>query len=233
MKQAFVTNYVFDPSAGTLDLSSIPDFDIKKLYAVINTQSLTNKQLIYAVGIWQYSYTDLTAGVLTLSHDVSEMDASDELLILYDVSSVGENGATATPFSTLIAGMASDGNQYPIKVNTEGEVVVSNVSTTSSNRFNESTTSPGAEVLVDTYTVTVNPLFVFSVKVSCPIEGKALVVVNGTTVSSGRTSPGYPETKMDFYPRMELSIGDVLEIKFKARQNSAITEVESYINAGI
>lgn len=233
MKQAYTTPYVFNPSLGTLDLSSIPNFDIKKLYAVVNTSSLTNKQLIYAVGIWQYSYTDLTAGVLTLTHDTSGMDSSDELLIIYDVSSIGLNGATAQPFSNLIAGLSTNGNQYPVAVNNLGQIVVSQASVTPNNLFDESTTIPDTEVSVTTHTVVGQKLFVYSTKVSCSIEGKALVVVNGNKIASGRTSPGSPESKMDFYPRLELSIGDVLEIKFKARQNSVIAEVEAYTNAGI
>lgn len=230
MKQAILTNYVFNPTLGTLDLSSIPSFDIKKLYAVINTNSLTNKQIIYASGIWQYSYTDLTAGVLTLSHDVSGMSAGDSLLILYDTATAGANGEVAQPFSDLIAGLASDGNQYPVAVDTSGRIIIS-PGTGTFNFYDEAVTIPDTEVTVHTQTIAPTTLIVYMAKVSCPIEGRGILYVNSVKVASSRTAAGSPEGIMEFPKGLILSIGDELELKFKARANSAIAEVETFIHA--
>lgn len=84
MKKAVTYGYVFTPGisgVGTLNLSAIPSFDIKKLYAVINA---TSGGIVYAVGQAGYGYTSLATSTLTLEVDSSLMSGSDSLSIIYD-----------------------------------------------------------------------------------------------------------------------------------------------------
>lgn len=81
MKQAITPNYTFTPASKQVDLSSVSNFDIKKLYAIIN---VTANQIIYAVGQSSLGLASEAAGVVTLIFDTTSMNAADELLILYD-----------------------------------------------------------------------------------------------------------------------------------------------------
>lgn len=83
--KAFITpTYTFTPGAsgvGTIDLSNIPSFDIKRLAAIINQTSGT---IIYSTASASKKYTDVTDGVVTLFFDTSSMDAGDTLQIVYE-----------------------------------------------------------------------------------------------------------------------------------------------------
>lgn len=75
-------SYVFTPGAagvGTLDLSAISGFDVKRLVAVIN---LTRNLLIFAPTVAGYS--SIAGSVLTLSVDTSTHSSGDKLWIRYD-----------------------------------------------------------------------------------------------------------------------------------------------------
>lgn len=82
MKSSVVYGYVFTPAARTLDLANIPGFDIRKLYAVINTSR--NGALIYATGIPGLNFSSLTGTVLTLQYNTTSHNAADLLQIIYD-----------------------------------------------------------------------------------------------------------------------------------------------------
>lgn len=83
MKQAITPSYTFTPSAKTLNLSGISNFSISKLYAVIN---LASSQLIYASGSSGLGYTNLVGTTITLAFNTTSMNASDPLMIIYDVT---------------------------------------------------------------------------------------------------------------------------------------------------
>lgn len=97
--------------------------------------------------------------------------------------------------------------------------------------FGEGNTDPNNEVTVLSYTVTETKLRILSVNLSCFIEGKATFLVNGDKIATSRTAPAKPDCLIQYEPFLELVTGDILEVKFKARPNSAISEVESFINA--
>lgn len=99
------------------------------------------------------------------------------------------------------------------------------------NFFGEASTDPDADVEVINETVSIACLRVMDINVSCFVEGKISVLVNGNPVGTARTAPGKPDAKVWFNPFIQLSQNDVLVVKFKARPNSKVAEVESFINA--
>jgi hypothetical protein len=81
MKQLIETEYIFDASLKTVDLSSIRNFDVKKLYAILN---ITRNQIIYAIGTTAYGLASISGNVLTLVYDTTYQDDTDLLGIIYD-----------------------------------------------------------------------------------------------------------------------------------------------------
>ena len=80
----------FDPINKTLDFSLLPNFDIKKLYAVIN---VTQNTPIYIPGAAGYSVSSVKGPVITLSFDTSAHSASDNLNVYYDANANITNNA--------------------------------------------------------------------------------------------------------------------------------------------
>jgi hypothetical protein len=84
MKSFITPKYVFTPGnagVGTLDLSLIKNFDIKRLVAVININS---NAIIYNVANSAAGFTTVSNGVITLDYNTSAMSSSDLLQIIYD-----------------------------------------------------------------------------------------------------------------------------------------------------
>lgn len=99
------------------------------------------------------------------------------------------------------------------------------------NFFGESLTVPGSEITVLTHNVTEVLLKIMIVKISCHIEGKMTVYVNGEKIVTARTAPGKPDAEISYGACIELVTNDVIDITFKARPDSKIAEVEAFINA--
>ena len=91
MKQIIDFAPVFTPASGALDFSLMPDFELKKLMAVIN---MTRGQVIYATGKQGLGFTSFSAGVLDLEFDTSSQSSGDVLQVLYD------DGSTRLPKQT-------------------------------------------------------------------------------------------------------------------------------------
>lgn len=107
MKAFIVPSYTFTPGAsgvGTIDLSSISGFDIKRLIAIINQ---TDGILIYSTASETLKHTGEAAGVVTLNYDTSAMDAGDDLQIVYEVpdsfATSAKQDDSNTKLDTLIA----------------------------------------------------------------------------------------------------------------------------------
>jgi hypothetical protein len=81
---------LFDPVNKTLDFSLLPNFDIKKLYAVIN---VTQNTPIYIPGAAGYGSSYVDIPVITLSYDTSSHSASDILNVYYESDVVIQNAA--------------------------------------------------------------------------------------------------------------------------------------------
>lgn len=83
MKQLIDFRPAFNPTAKTLDFSQLANFDISKLYAVINT---TQNTPIYVPGNIMFGFSSISgSNILTLSFDTSAHSSSDILNIYYEV----------------------------------------------------------------------------------------------------------------------------------------------------
>lgn len=87
MKTPLLTGYTFQPSTRSIDFSALPGFDIRDLFAVINTKT---GDLIYAVANPALGYSSISGSVVTFKFNTAAMDASDPLIVLY------ENGDSAS-----------------------------------------------------------------------------------------------------------------------------------------
>jgi len=101
MKRFITPTYTFTPGisgVGTVNLSGITSFDIKKLLAIINIDF--SGTTIYATGSASKSYTNVTGTTFTLTYDTSSMNASNKLQVIYeDVDNV-VTSITVTPTNT-------------------------------------------------------------------------------------------------------------------------------------
>jgi hypothetical protein len=102
-------------------------------------------------------------------------------------------------------------------------------SSTRTNIYGEALSSADTEVLVVSYTLA-QSLVLCDIGLSTNIEGVGYVYLNDTKIRALRTSPSEKNPSKPFSPNYRLTIGDKLEIKFKARANSASTDIEAYID---
>lgn len=112
MKQWITPAYTFTPGGsgvGTLDLSGISSFDIKRLVAVNN---LTRDEVIYSPGTeTSKGFTNVTGTTITLQFDTTGMNSADRLAVIYDdaqlVQGLTDTQLRATPVP--VSGTVSTG----------------------------------------------------------------------------------------------------------------------------
>jgi hypothetical protein len=77
----------FNPTARTLDFSGLPNFNVKRLYGVINLSSNTP---IYVAGASGLGITNVdgTGYVVTLNYDTSSQNSTDYLNIYYETDNI-------------------------------------------------------------------------------------------------------------------------------------------------
>lgn len=133
--KAFITPaYTFTPGAsgvGTIDLSGITSFDIKRLIAVINQ---TDGVLIYSTANVSKRYTSVVGNVVTLFADTSTMDASDVLQVVYEAEDTHatsakqdlEKAVLDNILTKLNASLAVTGTFYQATQPVSGTVSVGN-----------------------------------------------------------------------------------------------------------
>lgn len=80
MKRLITEPYTFNAATRTVTLS-IANFDLKKLYAIIN---LTRNQIIYAMGTAPFGLASISGNALTLVFDTTSHDNGDLLGVMYD-----------------------------------------------------------------------------------------------------------------------------------------------------
>lgn len=91
MKQLLNFQPVFDPVNKTLDFSQWPDFQVHKLYAVVN---VTRNTPIYVPGTTRFGISSVIDKIITLEFDTTTYETSDKLSVYYDTDSYGGNYAT-------------------------------------------------------------------------------------------------------------------------------------------
>ena len=101
MKQLLTFQPIMNPAAGTLDFSTVPNFDINKLYAVIN---ITQNQPIYVPGASGLGYSSISGNgkILTLQWTISSYGTGDQLNVFYDVPEVQVTNAILTKISETL-----------------------------------------------------------------------------------------------------------------------------------
>jgi hypothetical protein len=90
MKQLLNFQPVFDPENKTLDFSQWPEFQVHKLYAVIN---VTRNTPIYVPGTTKYGISSVNDKIITLEFDTTTYETSDKLSVYYDANSEEGNYA--------------------------------------------------------------------------------------------------------------------------------------------
>ena len=96
----------------------------------------------------------------------------------------------------------------------------------------KTTTTPGTEQTLDTFTVgtdTADRVNLTQTNLSCSFTGKMRVTLNGEEIASRRTSPSVKNVDADWYPARPLEAGDVLAVLFKQRSDSPPVSVEAYV----
>ena len=94
MKQLLLFSPDFNPTAKTLNFSYLPNFDISKLYAVIN---VTRNQPIYVAGAPGLGANIVNnPNVVVLSYDTSSHSPTDILNIYYDTTNFETNSPVET-----------------------------------------------------------------------------------------------------------------------------------------
>lgn len=101
MKQFITPAYTFTPGAsgvGTVDLSGISSFDIKRLVSIINQ---TTGTVIYSTASASLKYTNVSSTTVTLFKDTTGMSSGDVLQVIYDDSGIPlATGASTSALQT-------------------------------------------------------------------------------------------------------------------------------------
>ena len=231
MKTAVTYSYTFTPSAKTVDLSSISGFDVKKLYAIINT---TANQVIFANGQPTYGLASISGSVLTLVYDTTAMSSSDKLTIIYDDPSAGQLVSGAAPVGSAptlnpvsVSGVDGGGLKRHLLTDTAGRLQVDTVqslplpsgASTSANQATSNsllatiatntgaqatdfTTTGSISALNGTVSITGQGVYTLSVSVSGTWVGT--LVVEGQTPDSIWTAlPFYQVSTSTPYPSLK------------------------------
>jgi len=101
MKSFITPTYIFTPGVsgvGTIDLSSISNFDIKRLVAIIN---ITTNTIIYNVANFLAGFNAVNGAIITLDFDTSSMSSNDLLQIIYDTDDAITNNELIEAIQSL------------------------------------------------------------------------------------------------------------------------------------
>lgn len=97
MKQVLNFAPTFNPAAKTLDFTGYTDFDIGRLYAVIN---VTSDAPIYVVGKASLG-ASVAGSILTLDYDTTAHSAADDLMVIYDTLNEAASETTLAALSAM------------------------------------------------------------------------------------------------------------------------------------
>ena len=113
MKQLLNFSPAFNPTAKTLDFSLVPNFDINKLYAVIN---VTQGTPIYIPGAAGYGgQTNTSPTIISLVYNTSTHSATDNLNVFYDTAP-GVESNFAAEVGGFLEQLAENQNQVLVEL---------------------------------------------------------------------------------------------------------------------
>ncbi len=81
MKRLLTSSYAFDASTRQITFTGIDNFDVKKLYAVLN---ITRNQIIYAIGDAEFGLSAVSGSTITLLFNTTAQADTDTLGVIYD-----------------------------------------------------------------------------------------------------------------------------------------------------
>lgn len=90
MKQLINFQPAFDPVNKTLDFSQWPNFNVNKLYAVVN---VTRNTPIYVPGTTKFGISSVVNSVITLQFDTTTYSTTDKISVYYDTEPEESNYA--------------------------------------------------------------------------------------------------------------------------------------------
>lgn len=131
MKKIVITDPVFNPSTKTI-ITNIPNFDVRKLYAIINQTSGT---LIYGTGLAGKGFMSVTDSTIVLQYNTTGMNSTDVLQILYDDNEDTEwlqNIYEAVDLLGFLAGLRGPAANLRVTV-TDGSIAVTSGTITNVN----------------------------------------------------------------------------------------------------
>ena len=83
MKQLIPFKPLFNPQIRTLDFGALGNFNINRLYGIIN---VTRNAILYAPGAQGYGVTAIARGVITLETDTTLHTTTDQLNVYYETA---------------------------------------------------------------------------------------------------------------------------------------------------
>jgi hypothetical protein len=169
------SDYVFDPSARTIDFSAMTGFDRRRLLAIINN---AGGETIYFQGEPELAYQG-NGALLTFPYDTTAMSADDPLSIFYEAVSATSTGLVLVDYSgAIVAGAAA---VTPLAADAGRRLII--LSNTGSEplayRFKDAATALAGHPL--------SPGKSIPFSAPCPTDALSLFSTNGTTflVSAG------------------------------------------------
>lgn len=116
MKKSVITTTTFNPATRVIN-TGVQDFNIKKLYAIINQ---TAEAIIFATGMQGKGFTSITGSSITLEYDTTSMNANDVLQIIYDDNEdtdLLQNIFEAVDMLTFLQTLRTTSNTLRVSVN--------------------------------------------------------------------------------------------------------------------
>jgi len=109
MKSFITPAYTFTPGVsgvGTVNLTGITDFNVKKLVSIINQ---TRGEIIYSTASTDLKYTNVSGTTITLNKDTSAMSSGDVLQVIYESSDAVLAGYVSNDGTTKGAPLTENG----------------------------------------------------------------------------------------------------------------------------
>jgi hypothetical protein len=131
MKRAVTySGNTFSPLLNTINLAGIPNFDIRKLFAIVD---VTASVIVYAAGAPGLGYSLIAGTTLTLEGPLVNCAATDSLMIIYDDSDQATSAAVQNVAVAYNGQLVSASNSLPVAVDAQASGLAQDTSVQSTN----------------------------------------------------------------------------------------------------